>query len=118
MVLVQNPWSRQDLINKVNLFHSVPVEKMKTVLSIIYVTTTNHTELSWICIIYTHLQAEVKRNAAKMSVGKCFQERYQLIHNMLYHPYIYLIHGALIAQSNKDTCNFLTQSLKTYIRTN
>ncbi len=59
-----DPWSRQDIINKGNFFHSVPVEKIKTDHSIIYITTSHPTGSSWICPVYTHLQTGMKRKAA------------------------------------------------------
>jgi hypothetical protein len=82
MVLVLDPWSRQDIINKGNFFCSVPVENMKVYHSVIYRTTTHPIELSSICHVNTHLHTEMKREDATFSAGKCFQKRYQLIHNV------------------------------------
>jgi hypothetical protein len=46
-VLVQDLWSRKDIINKGNFFCSVPVENMKI---------EQPSELCWLSHVYTHLR--------------------------------------------------------------
>jgi hypothetical protein len=58
---VQDPFFRQDLFNKGNFFHSVPVENMETDHSLIYVIAPCCVELD-----LPYLQTEMKRKAAKV----------------------------------------------------
>jgi hypothetical protein len=71
--LVPDTWSRQDIIKKRNLFRSVAVENMKTDYSVIFITTTYPTDLSWVRHIYTQLQTDMNCKATEFSAGKCLQ---------------------------------------------